>query len=96
MVFSLRIASNRRQELSEQPGRPTLLKVSVISKCANPSCSTPFRYLRGGRLFCFASASGTEPWTYGMPYRWLCSECSPTMTLNLDEHGRVALLLVAG
>ena len=56
----------------------------------------PFRYLRGGRLFCFASASGTESWTHGMPYRWLCSECSTTMTLDLDERGEVALLLFAG
>jgi len=25
----------------------------MITKCANPACSTVFRYLRGGKLFLF-------------------------------------------
>ncbi len=30
----------------------------MLSRCANPSCSTPFRYLRDGRLFQAEASSG--------------------------------------
>jgi hypothetical protein len=58
----------------------------MLAKCVNPSCSTPFRYLEEGRLFRLES---DRP--LGLPkrekseYFWLCSLCSRTMTLRLDE-----------
>ena len=84
------------REISEQQEHPRQLKGSMISKCANLSCSAPFRYLHEGKLFCFAPVPGAVPWTDGIPFRWLCSICSSTMTLDLDRRGEVIVLLAAG
>lgn len=68
----------------------------MISKCANPECSAPFRYLRDGKLFRvdldqLESATTLEndsdkPW-HRMEHFWLCGRCSATMTL-VAEKGR--------
>lgn len=71
------------------------LKGAGISKCANPSCSVPFRSLHDGRLFCFASGSDAMPWTEGIPFRWLCSKCCLIMTLELNRQGQLMLLLIS-
>ena len=59
----------------------------MVSKCANPRCSTPFRTLKKGRLivlhlrqpvlkgtFAEAEAKDFEPF-------WLCEECCDRFTL---------------
>ena len=64
----------------------------MLSKCVNPVCSTPFRYLEEGRLFRLES---DRP--LGLPngqrseYFWLCSRCSRTMTVRLDEASGVVV-----
>lgn len=70
----------------------------MVTKCANPSCSSPFRYFRGGRLFLL------EPTVPGQcheldfregPHRgeffWLCEQCALTMTITFDPAGHPAL-----
>jgi hypothetical protein len=84
------------RERSERPERCTQLKGSVISKCANPSCSVPFRSLHDGRLFCFTSGSEAMPWTEGIPFRWLCSGCCLNLTLGLNQHGELMLISTDG
>ena len=54
----------------------------MLSKCANPSCSTPFRYLREGQLFRFQSdRSNTRT-----EFFWLCSGCSETYKVTQRDH----------
>lgn len=83
------------RERSKKPEHPIQLKGSGISKCANPSCSVPFRSLHDGRLFCFASRSEAMPWNNGIPFRWLCGKCCVTMTLELHQDGQLMLLLIS-
>lgn len=65
----------------------------MVSKCANPRCSTPFRTLKKGRLivlhlrqpglkgtFAEADVKDFEPF-------WLCEECCDRFTL-LVKPGR--------
>ena len=68
----------------------------MISKCANPECSTPFRYLRDGKLFRVDcdELNGAPPipndsdklW-HRVEHFWLCGRCAASMTL-IAEKGR--------
>lgn len=64
----------------------------MLSKCANPSCPTLFRYLHEGKLYvlgprdavarhkprCSAESGHIE-------YAWLCSSCCLYLTIQVDE-----------
>ena len=63
----------------------------MLSKCANPSCSTPFVYLREGKIFLRKptpdSSNGNGPATTQasrLEYFWLCGPCSEDLTLVED------------
>jgi hypothetical protein len=70
----------------------------MLSKCANPECDAQFQYLREGQLYQFeigepvdGSKEKNLPATGKKPPRkvehfWLCSHCSATMTLALQQH----------
>ena len=78
----------------------------MLSKCANPACSIPFRRLREGKLFVveteYLAASDQHE---GMSFRrakalrrvehyWLCEECSNLITLTFDrERGMITVPL---
>jgi hypothetical protein len=63
----------------------------MLSKCANPTCATTFRYLHEGKLYVIdlreparhkprcSSRSGQ------LEYAWLCSSCSLYLTIQIDE-----------
>ncbi len=66
----------------------------MLSKCANPTCSNTFRYLREGRLYLINSISrldererlsATASKSRSPEYAWLCSMCSSYMTIDIDE-----------
>jgi hypothetical protein len=70
----------------------------MLSKCANPECRTVFRYFHLGRLFVVESLSRLQPRevaraaglaskTGAVRYFWLCSVCSQTMTLTVEDAG---------
>lgn len=64
----------------------------MVSKCANPACSTTFRYLHEGRIFTVRAdlghrRDGADP---NVERYWLCSNCCNTMTLVMYA-GRVQL-----
>ena len=69
----------------------------MVSKCANPACMAPFRYLHEGRIFTVRAhapehrADGADP---KVERYWLCSNCSDRMTLVLQS-GRVLLRSLA-
>jgi hypothetical protein len=64
----------------------------MLSKCANPTCPTTFRYLHEGRLYVIAhreALAGHKPRCSGksgqLEYAWLCSSCCPYLTIQIDE-----------
>jgi hypothetical protein len=76
----------------------------MLSKCANPSCSTPLVYLREGKIFMIESPQQPRPALVGpagpksqsrVEHFWLCGPCSSSMTLTCDRHGVVKVVLKA-
>ncbi len=64
----------------------------MLSKCANPTCPTTFRYLHEGRLYLIASRetlAAHKPRRSSksgqLEYAWLCSSCSLYLTIQIDE-----------
>ena len=58
----------------------------MVSKCANPSCSAIFLYLREGKIFHVAAGAhgpekGSTSGTSTHERFWLCGECSTRMTI---------------
>jgi len=69
----------------------------MVSKCANPTCKAPFRYLHEGRIFTVRT-NGSEPRPDGADPKveryWLCAACCDRMTLVLQS-GKVLLRALA-
>jgi hypothetical protein len=67
----------------------------MLSKCANPGCTTEFKYFRQGRLFEFNLSAGacynTSPQQKGTSRElfWLCERCARAMTLQCSGDGEV-------
>ena len=76
----------------------------MLSKCANPSCATPFRYLRDGRLYRIDVACAGEMRPHGpflvnsqkgpgkIEHFWLCGECATTLTLAYEQDRGVTVV----
>lgn len=75
----------------------------MLSKCANPACTTPFHYLREGKLFQIDTGVGspqsagpelvTEPkHPRRIEFFWLCAACSSTMTLAFQRGKGVVMV----
>jgi hypothetical protein len=71
----------------------------MLSKCANPACSQPFRYLRDGKLFEIESRTGVDNSAVGerkpsrrVEFFWLCGQCSTELTVINDKvHGVITI-----
>jgi hypothetical protein len=63
----------------------------MLAKCANVSCSQPFRYLREGKLFRLDpirfNGRGSFP---HKEWFWLCGECATKFTLRVESGEVVA------
>lgn len=66
----------------------------MLAKCANPLCSVPFRYLEAGGLFRLENDPLVSHDRQTPEYFWLCRHCSATMSLRLDEAGRIRIVQV--
>lgn len=75
----------------------------MVSKCANPECSTPFQYFREGKLFQvdIGSLAGGPPAVpqlastkkfHRVEHYWLCGACSPKLTLAYDPATGVVIV----
>lgn len=74
----------------------------MLSKCANPSCSTPLVYLREGKVFRMENPPQTQSMeeTQGIKPRsvnrvehyWLCGSCSADLTLAYDRQRGVQVV----
>ena len=74
----------------------------MLSKCANPACSTPLIYLRQGKIFVMEHAAEmasrserppakTKP-VQRVEHFWLCGPCSIEMTLTYDRQSGVQII----
>ncbi len=71
----------------------------MVTKCANPLCSAPFQYLRGGKLFLVdlsRPSSGSERGNAAVrkkavEYFWLCDGCSAELTVTVDSAGQAGV-----
>ncbi len=72
----------------------------MLHKCANPSCSAPFRSLREGKLFLAETLppesakqlSGPPARIRRREHFWLCEPCSAQFTLRFDaERGMLTV-----
>ena len=63
----------------------------MLSKCANPECSTTLHYLREGKVFKMESdatpRNGESPrkGAKSVEHFWLCGPCSESWTLLYDR-----------
>ena len=69
----------------------------MVSKCANPECTTPFLYFHRGRLFRLETEgrqerrrdmgveSGAAKPLRRIEFYWLCQDCAEKMTLVFDR-----------
>ena len=54
-------------------------EITVVQKCANPSCAATFYRLGDGRLFVVEAAAKGHP--RQPKYFWLCDSCRRIMTV---------------
>jgi hypothetical protein len=69
----------------------------MISKCTNPQCRRPFKYLRDGKVFVIQQRSespGGQADLIGRAY-FLCAECSRTHTI-IARDGQPVVIATAG
>ena len=76
----------------------------MISHCANPDCSMPFHYLRGGRLYRFEVRRPSEPCqdvpnaicsvkpSSATVFFWLCESCCSKLTMKFATESGVTLM----
>lgn len=64
----------------------------MLPKCANPDCPSSFRYFHEGKLYVIVPRARLGGHTPGcstrsgqLEYAWLCSACSPYLTIQIDE-----------
>jgi hypothetical protein len=79
----------------------------MLSKCANPTCSTKFRYLSEGKLYLIDSKAasvrhGARPESkYAgksciYEYFWLCSSCCLDVTIQIDSNFEISVVRKRG
>lgn len=73
----------------------------MLSKCANPSCSTPLIYLREGKIFMMEQGQQPQVHPEGpvlvkannrVEHFWLCGPCSAEMTITYDRENGVRVM----
>lgn len=65
----------------------------MVAKCANPNCSTEFKYFREGRLYeftagengCWKSLSEAPGKSAKRELFWLCQDCAQFYTITCES-----------
>jgi len=60
----------------------------MLSNCANPECSSKFRYLHEGKLFFLPVGDAGRDAEQTMEAFWVCNECCKVYTVSVLD-GRV-------
>jgi hypothetical protein len=79
----------------------------MLSKCANPTCCSTFRYLSEGKLYLVDSkavlvrhGAQVESKYAGKSsiyeYFWLCSSCCRDMTIQIDDSFNISVIRKPG
>ena len=67
----------------------------MLTKCVNPACPKPLRYLRDGRIF-HVERAGPLPdggkQSHNVEHFWLCGPCSTHLTLTYRKDEGVLLI----
>jgi phage terminase large subunit GpA-like protein len=75
----------------------------MVSKCANPECTTPFRYFQQGKLFRLETKLGPDrrralgdedsptKSMHRLEFYWLCDRCAEKMTLVADKESGISV-----
>jgi hypothetical protein len=70
----------------------------MLAKCANPTCTVPFRKLGSGKLFAFESGaiakfmdSNSSTMSRTPVFCWLCECCCLSFTLRIYSPGQLIL-----
>jgi hypothetical protein len=75
----------------------------VVSKCANPDCSTPFLYFHTGKLFRLETEAGVERRRLlggerdakkpmrRIEFYWLCDRCASKMVLSYERGAGISV-----
>lgn len=73
----------------------------MLSKCANPACSTALVYLREGKIFMMDGSVARKKTVQGpvpaktsgpVEHFWLCGPCSEHLTLVCDPDGAMQVV----
>ena len=67
----------------------------MVSTCANPKCSVPFRTLHTGRLFLVDPRErqrGVSNEVKRLDCYWLCDHCAELFTLEFGPTGEVSCI----
>lgn len=73
----------------------------MLSKCANPNCSTPLVYLREGKIFMMDHSSHGPIRAEGpmlvkpgnrVEHFWLCGPCSAELTILYDRERGITVV----
>ena len=61
----------------------------MLSKCANPACTSAFRYLHEGKVFRLERRHDDDPELVAkdFEYFWLCSSCAGYLTVVCENGG---------
>lgn len=73
----------------------------MLSKCANPTCSTPLVYLREGKIFMMEQSPNPQVRPEGpvlikpgnrVEHFWLCGPCSAELTISYNRERGVIVV----
>lgn len=93
------------QQLFNQQSTCVGKEAPVLAKCANPTCSAPFRRLTEGKLFQVETQYPANDeriprknrLTHHVEHFWLCAECARLVTLAFhEERGLITVPLAGG
>jgi hypothetical protein len=74
---------------------------AMIAKCANPMCSSIFRYLHEGKVYVLHCHESSNDWSSranfcgllrNAQYAWLCDRCAKEMSVILDFENRIKVI----
>jgi hypothetical protein len=66
----------------------------MLSKCFNPCCSTPFRYLSRGKLFWLRDGqTNSRASDQHGEWFWLCEECATKVLFTVTGRGAIVTSL---
>jgi LSD1 subclass zinc finger protein len=64
----------------------------MLAKCVNPACSTPLRYLRGGKVIRVSLTMKVKSGHHPIEHFWFCGPCSEDYELVARPEGGISVI----